>query len=47
MILVERWSQKSLFITELSNFGKENYFSKKTTCLLVKKIYGIGPSVQL
>jgi oxygen-independent coproporphyrinogen-3 oxidase len=46
MILVE--TPKGFIHYELSNFGKENYFSKNNSAYwLGKKYIGIGPSAQL
>ena len=45
LILVETLENKGFFHYELSNFGKENYFSKNnSTYWLGKKYLGIGPS---
>ncbi|MCM0665084.1 radical SAM family heme chaperone HemW [Flavobacterium tyrosinilyticum] len=45
MILVEMLQQNGFIHYELSNFGKENYFSKNNSAYwLGKKYIGIGPS---
>lgn len=45
MILVERLQKNGFIHYELSNFGKENYFSKNNSAYwLGKKYIGIGPS---
>jgi oxygen-independent coproporphyrinogen-3 oxidase len=45
MILVETLESKGFIHYELSNFGKENYFSKNNSAYwLGKKYMGIGPS---
>lgn len=45
MILVETLEQKGFIHYELSNFGKENFFSKNNSAYwLGKKYIGIGPS---
>ena len=45
MILVETLQKKGFIHYELSNFGKENYFSKNNSAYwLGKKYIGIGPS---
>ena len=45
MILVEMLESKGFIHYELSNFGKENYFSKNNSAYwLGKKYMGIGPS---
>jgi len=45
MILVEMLQKNSFIHYELSNFGKENYFSKNNSAYwLGKKYIGIGPS---
>ena len=45
MILVETLQQNGFIHYELSNFGKENYFSKNNSAYwLGKKYIGIGPS---
>lgn len=45
MILVETLQKKGFIHYELSNFGKENYFSKNNSAYWVgKKYIGIGPS---
>jgi oxygen-independent coproporphyrinogen III oxidase len=45
MILVETLEKKGFIHYELSNFGKENYFSKNNSAYwLGKKYIGIGPS---
>lgn len=45
MILVETMEAKGFIHYELSNFGKENYFSKNNSAYwLGKKYMGIGPS---
>ena len=45
MILVEMLESKGFIHYELSNFGKENYFSKNNSAYwLGKKYIGIGPS---
>ncbi len=45
MILVETLEKKGFIHYELSNFGKENYFSKNNAAYwLGKKYLGIGPS---
>lgn len=45
MILVETLEQNGFIHYELSNFGKENYFSKNNSAYwLGKKYIGIGPS---
>lgn len=45
MILVEMLENKGFIHYELSNFGKENYFSKNNSAYwLGKKYIGIGPS---
>jgi len=45
MILVEMLQKKGFIHYELSNFGKENYFSKNNSAYwLGKKYIGIGPS---
>jgi len=45
MILVETLQNKGFIHYELSNFGKENYFSKNNSAYwLGKKYIGIGPS---
>lgn len=45
MILVETLQKNSFIHYELSNFGKENYFSKNNSAYwLGKKYIGIGPS---
>jgi oxygen-independent coproporphyrinogen-3 oxidase len=45
MILVETLESKEFIHYELSNFGKENYFSKNNSAYwLGKKYMGIGPS---
>ena len=45
MILVETLEKKGFVHYELSNFGKENYFSKNNSAYwLGKKYIGIGPS---
>jgi oxygen-independent coproporphyrinogen III oxidase len=44
-ILVDKLSEKGFIHYELSNFGKENYFSKNNSSYwLGKKYIGIGPS---
>ena len=44
-ILVDKLSEKEFIHYELSNFGKENYFSKNNSSYwLGKKYIGIGPS---
>ncbi|HWR94155.1 MAG TPA: radical SAM family heme chaperone HemW [Flavobacterium sp.] len=44
-ILIETLEEKGFIHYELSNFGKENYFSKNNTAYwLGKKYIGIGPS---
>ncbi|KAF2339839.1 radical SAM family heme chaperone HemW [Flavobacterium tistrianum] len=45
MILVEMLQKNGFIHYELSNFGKENYFSKNNSAYwLGKKYFGIGPS---
>ena len=45
MLLVEQLESKGFIHYELSNFGKENYFSKNNSAYwLGKKYIGIGPS---
>jgi hypothetical protein len=47
MILVERWSQKGLFITNYRISAKRITFQKKQPAYWLKKYMGIGPSAQL
>jgi oxygen-independent coproporphyrinogen-3 oxidase len=44
MILLDTLESNGFIHYELSNFGKQNYFSKITRLLVGKKYMGIGPS---